>query len=441
MSKSQKIAIIGGGLAGCEASWQLAKRDFSVTLFEMRPQEKTPAHQTENLAELVCSNSFKSEDISNAHGLLKAELALHDSLIIQSAKKSSVPAGSALAVDRKIFSKAIEKKLAELPTLTIIKKEITSISDLQKEFDHIIIATGPLTSDPLAKSIQELLGEESLAFFDSIAPVVFADSINMDIAFKAARYDKGDADYINCPLNIREYENFIEGLLIAKKVPFKEFEKAKYFEGCLPIEVMAERGHKTLSFGPMKPVGFEDPRTGEQSEAILQLRQENESGSLYNLVGCQTKMTYPEQERVFRMVPGLENCEFARLGSIHRNTYIKTPVHLNSCLEIKKAEGIYLAGQITGVEGYTESTAIGLWVALNIIQKIEEKPTLKPNSQTMIGGLINYLMTASPDNFQPMNSNFGLIESIQVSRTTSKKDKRQMVAERALQVWKDLDLN
>ncbi len=431
-----KIAIIGGGLAGCEAAWQLAKRDIPVSLFEMRPLVKTPAHQTGSLAELVCSNSFKSLDIGNAHGLLKAEMEAADSLIIRAAKASSVPAGSALAVDRELFSRKIESSLKSLDCLERIQQEITDFKELNKDYSHIIIAGGPLLSNSLARSLNAVLGEKGLFFYDAIAPIVFADSINLDIAFKASRYGKGEADYINCPLNEAEYLEFVYDLIEAKKVPFKDFEQAKHFEGCLPIEVMAQRGASTLSFGPMKPVGLTDPRTGERPWAVLQLRQENQNASLYNLVGCQTRMTWPEQKRVFRKIPGLESCEFARMGSMHRNTYVNAPNHLNSMLELKEEKGVHIAGQLTGVEGYTESSAMGLWVAINLVSELNQKPQVQVDPQTMIGALVNYLLTASPKKFQPMNANFGILSPLLSKRKVNKRDRKRQQAELALERWK-----
>lgn len=437
MSKNSKVAIIGAGLAGCEAAWQLASRNIPVTLFEMRPKTTTPAHQTGNLAELVCSNSFKSLDTSNAHGLLKAEMECANSLIIESAKKYSVPAGSALAVDRNLFSAEVKSKLSALESCEVVFQEITDINVLMKDYSYVIIAGGPLMSDDLSESLSTILNDEGLYFYDAIAPVVYADSIDMNVAFKASRYDKGEADYINCPMNREQYEEMVSNLVSAKKVPFKEFEQAKHFEGCLPVEVLAERGMEALAFGAMKPVGLNDPKTGEQYHAVLQLRQENKDASLYNLVGCQTRMTWPEQKRVFRMIPGLENCEFARLGSMHRNTYVNAPNHLHANLSLKVNNKVFLAGQITGVEGYTESSSMGLWAALNIYQILNDKPDLEANPETMIGGLVNYLQTASPKSFQPMNANFGLLKPPQGKKIKNKKEKRKLQAELALSTWRN----
>lgn len=436
MKSLSPVAVVGAGLAGCEVAYQLASAGIPVTLFEMRPQKMTPAHQTGNLAELVCSNSFKSLELTSAHGLLKKELELADSVIIETAKQTAVPAGSALAVDREAFSQAVEAKLSRLSSFELIKEEVTSIHELLRDFSEVILATGPLTSDALAHEIQALTGAQSLFFYDAIAPVIFKESIDFEIAFKASRYDKGDDDYINCPFSKEEYESLINDLLSGDKVPLKDFEKKQYFEGCLPIEVMAERGRETLAYGPMKPVGLIDPRTGKQSWAVLQLRQENQSGTLYNMVGCQTKLTWPEQERIFRKIPGLAKAEFARMGSIHRNTYINAPLNLNASLELNCTKNLYLAGQITGVEGYAESTAMGLWVALNLLAKRRGEALPLPDPSTMIGGLVHYLLTANPANFQPMNSNFGLLSPLPGRPKLRKAEKKQKMAEIALLHWK-----
>ncbi|MCP4750330.1 MAG: methylenetetrahydrofolate--tRNA-(uracil(54)-C(5))-methyltransferase (FADH(2)-oxidizing) TrmFO [Proteobacteria bacterium] len=436
MTISSKIAVVGAGLAGCEVAWQLSTRKIPAVLFEMRPKTMTPAHQTGRFAELVCSNSFKSRETSNAHGLLKAEMEMAGSLIIECAKNNTVPAGSALAVDRALFSREIEQRLRNSSHIEFRNLEVTDIRDLQQDFPCVVVASGPLSSDALATSLHEMLGEDGLFFYDSIAPVVTADSIDMDIAYKASRYGKGEADYINCPLNREQYEDFIDDLLRSEKVPFKQFEQARHFEGCLPIEVMAERGPETLSFGPMKPVGLEDPRTGKRPWAVLQLRRENKSGTLYNLVGCQTRLTWPEQKKVFRRIPGLERCEFARLGSMHRNTYINAPKHLNPSLELIENRGIFLAGQITGVEGYTESAATGLWAAMNLAALRKGTPQPEIDTKTMMGALINYLNTASPQGFQPMNSNFGLLAPFQGKKRVNKKEKRTLLAQLALKQWR-----
>jgi methylenetetrahydrofolate--tRNA-(uracil-5-)-methyltransferase len=438
MSELKEVAVIGAGLAGCEAAWQIGSRGIPVVLYEMRPAVMTPAHQTGQYAELVCSNSLKSREIANAHGLLKAELKLAGSIIVQSAEQQSVPAGSALAVDRLLFATEVEERIKNCPHIRHKREEISDITALKQAHSHVIVATGPLSSDSISDSLRQILKEEGLFFYDAIAPVVYTESINMNIAFKAARYGKGDADYINCPLNREAYERLIVGLLQAEKMPFRDFEQARHFEGCLPVEVMAERGMETLSYGPMKPVGLEDPRTGKRPWAVLQLRQEDHNGELYNLVGCQTRMRWGEQERLFREIPGLENCEFARMGSMHRNTYANAPLHLNSNLELKHHSGVYLAGQITGVEGYVESAAMGMWVAMNIQSEMKGDEFPPVDSQTMIGALVNYLMTASPDNFQPMNSNFGLLRNTGEKQPRNKKERRRLVAEQALIQWQNL---
>lgn len=424
-------------MAGCEAAWQLAKRGFQVTLFEMRPHKMTPAHKSGDFAELVCSNSFKSMDVSNAHGLLKEELRMAGSLILESAAKCSLPAGSALAVDRAAFSKFIREALLINPHISIVNQEVSDPFKLREDFSHVIIATGPLTSDSLAHTLCAKIGESELYFYDSIAPVLFTESIDMGMAYKASRYDKGSADYINCPMSEEVYFEFIDNLINSDKLPFNTLEQEKHFEGCLPIEVMALRGANTLAFGPMKPVGLKDPNTGKQAFAVLQLRQENADGTLYNLVGCQTRMTWPEQKRIFQKIPALKSCDFARYGSMHRNTYINAPRHLADNLEFIKFPGVYLSGQITGVEGYTESTAMGLWVAMAIDNKIRGGISSRPDSQTMLGGLINHLQNSSPDNFQPMNANFGLVPPISKKGKLKKKERRVIQAERSLKIWNE----
>ncbi|MFH2132648.1 MAG: methylenetetrahydrofolate--tRNA-(uracil(54)-C(5))-methyltransferase (FADH(2)-oxidizing) TrmFO [bacterium] len=438
MGQSNQVAIVGAGLAGCEAAWQLGSRGIPVVLYEMRPAVMTPAHQSGQFAELVCSNSLKSRDIFNAHGLLKAEMKLAGSIIMASAEEHAVPAGSALAVDRQLFAEGVDQRIKQCRGIRCEQSEVIDIPALSESYSRVVIATGPLSSDGISLSLRKLLNDEGLFFYDAIAPVVYTESIDMNTAFRASRYGKGDSDYLNCPMNREEYERLITGLLQAQKVPFREFEQAKHFEGCLPVEVMAQRGLETLSFGPMKPVGLIDPRTGRQPWAVLQLRQEDRDGELYNLVGCQTRMVWHEQKKVFRQVPGLEQCEFARMGSMHRNTYINAPIHLDSRLALKTLNRIFLAGQITGVEGYVESAAMGLWVAMNILAEIREEEPPQADAQTMVGALVNYLMTASPDNFQPMNSNFGLLQDSGEKRPRNKKERRQQQAEKALSRWQSL---
>lgn len=427
------VNIIGGGLAGCEAAWQLLKRGHSVHLYEMKPQRFSPAHKIELLAELVCSNSLKSDDPESAPGLLKNEMRRLDSLIVSAADQTSVPAGSALAVDRLQFADKIQASLLRQTNFTLIRKEVTEIP----QDGLTIIATGPLTPDALSHSIRILLGGEYLYFYDAIAPIVEADSINPDKVYWASRYDKGTPDYLNCPLSEDEYKRFRRELLTGEKVALKAFEDVKHFEGCLPIEVLAARGEDTLAFGPMKPVGLIDPRTGVMPYAVVQLRRENASGSLFNLVGFQSKLTWPEQERIFRMIPGLENAHFARMGSIHRNTFINSPSLLLPSLQLKSLPPIFFAGQITGVEGYMESTAMGLLAGLNAAFILEEKNLSPPPAGTAIGALLHYITAGeNAGNFQPMNINFGILEHIPVKRI-KKKEKHRLYVERALHILND----
>jgi len=433
VNKIAKVIIIGGGLAGCEAAWQLLRRGHAVHLYEMKPQKFSPAHKTDHLSELVCSNSFKSNDPHSAPGLLKDEMRSLNSLILSVADQTVVAAGSALAVDRIEFSRKVEANLLQQKNFTLSRVEIAEIPT-----DALtIIATGPLTSDLLAQSIHSLLGGSYLYFYDAIAPIVDADSINMDKVYWASRYDKGTPDYLNCPLSEDEYKRFRQELLTGEKVTTKAFEDVKHFEGCLPIEVMASRGEDTLAFGPMKPVGLINPRTGDMPYAVVQLRRENTSGSLFNLVGFQTKLTWPEQERIFHMIPGLENAQFARMGSIHRNTYINSPVLLQTSLQLKTNPNIFFAGQITGVEGYMESTAMGLLAGLNAASVLEGRQLPPPPASMAIGALLHYITSPeSATNFQPMNINFGILEHLPVKRM-KKKEKHILYAQRALQTLSD----
>ena len=412
--KNKTLHIIGAGLAGSEAAWQAANMGVKVILHEMRPVVKTPAHQTDNCAELVCSNSFRSDDDEhNAVGLIHAEMRRLNSLIMTEGDKAAVPAGGALAVDRDIFSKGVTKSLEEHPNITLQRTEIDDLPP--KEWEHVIIATGPLTSTPLANAIQELTGEDELAFFDALAPIVHFNSINMDTAWFQSRYDKvGPAgtgkDYLNCPLNKEQYEAFIGALINAEYGDFKQWEKdTPYFEGCMPIEVMASRGIDTLRFGPMKPVGLTSPHAEQKSYAVVQLRQDNKLGTLYNIVGFQTKMKYGEQIRVFKMIPGLENAEFARLGGMHRNTFINSPKLLDDTLRLKIQPRIRFAGQITGCEGYIESASIGLLAGRFSACEILGIDMSSPPKTTSMGALLNHVTGgANPETFQPMNINFGL---------------------------------
>ena len=400
--------VVGGGLAGCEAAWQLAQRGHTVRLVEMRPGQRTPAHQTDQLAELVCTNSFKSEELSNAHGLIKAEMRALGSILLSAADQSRVPAGSALAVDRQAFSARVTAQIAAHPAITIERAELRSLPD-----GPAVIATGPLTSDALSSSIAQLLGSSSLAFYDSIAPIVAGESIDRSIAFGASRWDRGgDDDYLNCPFTADEYAAFLAALQSADVYPGHDWENVPYFEGCLPIEVMASRGADTLRFGPMRPIGLRDPRTGKRPYAVLQLRREDRAGQLWNLVGFQTRLRTGDQRRVFRMVPGLESAEFLRFGSIHRNTYLNFPLCLNAYGANAARPDLIFAGQLTGVEGYMESAASGIVAGLNLDRVLRGQATVIPPSTTMMGALFRYLAEAPPDRFQPMNSNFGLLDPI-----------------------------
>ncbi|MEQ8159944.1 MAG: methylenetetrahydrofolate--tRNA-(uracil(54)-C(5))-methyltransferase (FADH(2)-oxidizing) TrmFO [Smithellaceae bacterium] len=422
------VTIIGGGLAGCEAAWQLLQRGYAVQLHEMKPQKFSPAHKMKELAELVCSNSLKSNNLDNASGLLKEEMRRLNSLILTAADKTALAAGSALAVDRRKFAQQVETQLKKQPQFSLIEGEATKIS-----WDRLtIIATGPLTSDALAQEIAQMLGSTYLYFYDAIAPIVEADSIDMDKVYWASRYDKGTPDYLNCPLSEEQYKRFRQELLDGEKVAAKEFEEVKHFEGCLPVEVLASRGENTLAFGPMKPVGLIDPHTGTLPYAVVQLRRENASGSLFNLVGFQTKLTWPEQQRIFRLIPGLENAQFARMGSIHRNTYIHSPSLLNSSLQLKSNNNIMFAGQITGVEGYMESTAMGLLAGLNAAAILAGKTLSPPPATTAIGSLLHYITSADhAADFQPMNINFGLLEPL-AAKKIRKKERASLYVDRAL---------
>jgi len=431
--KISPVIIIGGGLAGCEAAWQLLRRGHAVHLYEMKPQRFSPAHKMENLAELVCSNSLKSNSLDNAPGLLKEEMRRLNSLIIMAADRTAVAAGSALAVDRTQFAREVEAQLQQQKNFTLNRVEITKIpQDLLT-----IIATGPLTSNALAKEIAQMLDSSYLYFYDAIAPIVEADSINMDKVFWASRYDKGTPDYLNCPLNKEEYENFRQQLLTGEKVAAKPFEEVRHFESCLPLEILASRGEKSLAFGPMKPVGLIHPKTGSIPYAVVQLRRENMAGTLFNMVGFQTKLTWPEQRRIFRLIPGLGNAQFARYGSIHRNTYVHSPSLLLPSLQLKTNVNIFFAGQITGVEGYTESSAMGLLAGLNAAFIIEGKQLQPPPQKTAIGALLHYIVSAeSADRFQPMNINFGLLDALP-SKKIKKKERNAHHVNQALQSLND----
>ena len=405
------IRVIGGGLAGCEAAYQIAKRGIKVKLYEMKPNKFSPAHSNKNFAEIVCSNSFKSNSITNACGLLKEELRMLDSLLICCADKTAVPAGQALAVDRYEFSRLVTKKIESMENIEIIREEFGE--DLKQDNCITIIATGPLTSAKMEKQIKKITGEDKLYFYDAAAPIVGKDSINMNIGFFGDRYGKeGDSSYINLPFNKEEYLKFYNELINAEVIELHEFEKKEIFEGCMPIEVMAKRGEDTIRFGPLKPVGFTDPRTGLRPYAIVQLRQDNSSGTLYNLVGFQTNLKFKEQKRVFSMIPGLENAEFIKYGVMHRNTYINSPLLLNNTFNLKSKCNIFFGGQITGVEGYVESIASGLCAGINAVNLLKHKPLISFPEETVIGALSKYISTPNIK-FQPMNANFGILPPLE----------------------------
>jgi methylenetetrahydrofolate--tRNA-(uracil-5-)-methyltransferase len=403
---NREITVIGGGLAGCEAAWQAAQRGCRVNLVEMKPEKFSPAHESPHLAELVCSNSFRSDDLHAAVGLLKEEMRRLDSLIMSCAERHRVPAGKALAVDRQLFAAAISSIIEQHPLISLKRREVNELPPAGE--GPVILATGPLTSSSLADSLAAFTGEEQLSFYDAIAPIVYAESLDMTVIYQASRYDTGPGDYLNCPMSGGEYLNFITALRNADKVPLKSFEKQKYFEGCLPIEVMLERGDDTLRFGPMKPVGLPDPRSGRDPYAVVQLRKESREGILYNMVGFQTKLTYSAQKEVFRMIPGMAAAEFARLGSIHRNTFVCAPKLLRPTLQFHQRPDLLLAGQLTGVEGYVESTAMGLLAGINAALILQDKSPVVPPPDTALGSLVNHLTNTNPGLFQPSNINFGL---------------------------------
>ncbi|AJY68836.1 methylenetetrahydrofolate--tRNA-(uracil(54)-C(5))-methyltransferase (FADH(2)-oxidizing) TrmFO [Geobacter sulfurreducens] len=420
------VTIIGGGLAGCEAAWQIAGRGVRVVLREMKPQRYSPAHHLSGLAELVCSNSLRGESLENAVGLLKEELRRAGSLIMAAADATRVPAGGALAVDRELFSSYVTERIEGHPLIELVREEVT---ELPAE-GVLVIASGPLTSDALAERLKQITGD-SLYFYDAIAPIVAADSLDSDKVFRASRYGKGDGDdYLNCPLSEEEYERFVDAVLAAEKVPARDFEKVVHFEGCMPVEEMAERGRETLRFGPLKPVGLTDPRTGREPHAVVQLRAENREGTLFNLVGFQTKLTWPEQRRVFRMIPGLESAEFVRLGSMHRNTFINAPTLLEPTFRLKGDPRTFFAGQITGVEGYVESAGSGFLAGINSARLVRGEEPAVPPPVTALGALVAHITTAPARHFQPMNVNYGLFPPLEGK--VKKKDRRGRLAERAL---------
>ncbi len=429
------IHIYGAGLAGCEAAWQAASRGVNVRLFEMKPHKYTPAHHAPEFAELVCSNSLRSDSTANAVGLLKEEMRRLGSLVMEAADATRVPAGSALAVDRKLFSQYITDKIRSHPLIEVVEKEVTEVMP-----DTVtVIATGPLTSDPMADYIANELGCEGLHFFDAAAPIVDFSSINMDVAYFASRYDKGYADYINCPMEKEQYDAFYEALVSAEEAELKEFDKEsqkslKVFEGCMPVEVMARRGYDTLRYGPMKPVGLIDPRVGREAYAVVQLRKENKEGTMFNLVGFQTHLTFPEQRRVFRMIPGLENAEFLRYGVMHRNTYLHSPGLLDKTYAMLKKPDVFFAGQMTGVEGYVESAGSGLVAGVNAARRALGEEALIYPEEMMLGAMAAYVSGGGVGAFAPMNANFGIVPPLGYRVKGGKSAKNEKLAERALEL-------
>ncbi|MFT8319484.1 MAG: FADH(2)-oxidizing methylenetetrahydrofolate--tRNA-(uracil(54)-C(5))-methyltransferase TrmFO [Bacillus sp. (in: firmicutes)] len=428
MQETQKyVNVIGAGLAGSEAAWQLAKRGINVRLYEMRPVKQTPAHHTDKFAELVCSNSLRGNALTNAVGVLKEEMRNLDSIIIESADLCAVPAGGALAVDRHEFAGRVTEKVKNHPNVTVFNEEITEIPE-----GPTVIATGPLTSEGLSNSLKALTGEEYLYFYDAAAPIIEKESIDLNKVYLKSRYDKGEAAYLNCPMTEEEFERFHEALISAEVVPLKEFEKEVYFEGCMPIEVMAGRGKKTMLFGPMKPVGLEDPRTGKRPFAVVQLRQDDAAGTLYNIVGFQTHLKWGAQKEVLQLIPGLENAEIVRYGVMHRNTFINSPKVLEATYQFKNRKDLFFAGQMTGVEGYVESAASGLVAGINAARVVNgQEPLVFPN-ETAIGSMAKYITTTNAKNFQPMNANFGLFPDLPI-RIKGKKERYEQHANRALE--------
>ena len=432
----KKVIVIGAGLAGSEAAWQLAKRGVNVDLYEMRPKKMTPAHKTQNFAELVCSNSLRANNITNAVGLLKEEMRRLDSLIIKCADATQVPAGGALAVDRDKFSEMITETIKNHPNINVIEEELTQIP---KGDIPVVVATGPLTSDALSQDIRIYTKQEGLYFYDAAAPIIEKDSIDMNKVYLKSRYDKGEAAYLNCPMTKDEFFNFYNALITAEAAPLKEFEKEIYFEGCMPFEEMAKRGEKTLLFGPMKPVGLEDPKTDKRPYAVVQLRQDNSEGTLYNIVGFQTHLKWGEQKRIINMIPGLENANIVRYGVMHRNTYLNSPQLLEKTYKLKEEKNIYFAGQMTGVEGYVESAASGIVAALNALYNQEDKQIIFP-TETMIGAMANYIVDNTNKNFQPMNANFGIIKPLP-ERIKDKKEKYERYANRSLEILENFKID
>lgn len=428
---TESVRVIGGGLAGCEAAWQLARHGVRVTLYEMKPQKRSPAHKSDSLAELVCSNSLRAADVTNAVGLLKEEMRQLGSLIMEAADASRVPAGGALAVDRNVFSDYITEKIRSNPLITVVSEEVTHLP----EDGLTVVASGPLTSDALAEDIARLTGEESLHFFDAAAPIVDAETIDLSIAFFASRYGKGDGtDYLNCPMTKDEYDAFYDALIHAERAHLKDFdeEELKVFEGCMPIEVMASRGYDTMRFGPMKPVGLPLPSSGKEAYAVVQLRRENAEGSMYNLVGFQTHLTFAEQKRVFRMIPGLASAEFFRYGVMHRNTYLNSPGRLSPTYRMKKAPHLFFAGQMTGVEGYVESAASGMVAGINAARAFLSLDELVFTRESVIGALAFHVSDGENTAFQPMNANFGILASFDTKIKGGKRGRKEAYARRSL---------
>jgi methylenetetrahydrofolate--tRNA-(uracil-5-)-methyltransferase len=427
------VTVVGGGLAGSESAWALAERGVHVTLYEMRPGTPTAAHRTDRLAEIVCSNSFKSVDLTNAHGLLKAELRSLGSVLLPCADEARVPGGTALVVDRELFSRAVHERITTHPNITLVRREMTELPSPG------VVATGPLTSERLTEAMTARLGSSALAFYDAIAPVVSGDSLDRSQVYALSRYGKGEGDdYLNAPMDAPAYERFIDALIEADQFQGHAFDEVPYFEGCLPVEEMARRGRETLRFGPMKPVGLADPRTGREPYAVVQLRREDRAGQMWNLVGFQTRLRIPEQQRVFRMIPGLESAEYLRYGSIHRNSYLNSPASLGPGLTARDDDQLFFAGQITGVEGYTESLGTGIMAGINLARRLQGLPIAVPPPTTMLGGLYRYLRDADPRHFQPMNANFGLLEPLAVGKRgsgaagrMSKDRKKELLVERA----------
>lgn len=435
MNQDVVVNVIGAGLAGSEAAWQIAKRGIQVRLYEMRPVKQTPAHHTDKFAELVCSNSLRANTLTNAVGVLKEEMRILDSVIIKAADECAVPAGGALAVDRHEFAAKVTDLVKGHPNVSVINEEVGEIPN-----GPTIIATGPLTSKSLSDQLKSITGEEYLYFYDAAAPIIEKDSIDMDKVYLKSRYDKGEAAYLNCPMTEEEFDRFYEALIAAETVPLKEFEKEIFFEGCMPIEVMAKRGRKTMLFGPLKPVGLEDPKTGKRPFAVIQLRQDDAAGTLYNIVGFQTHLKWGPQKEVLSLIPGLENAEIVRYGVMHRNTFINSPRLLKSTYQYKNREDLFFAGQMTGVEGYVESAASGLVAGLNAANFVLGKDLVEFPSETAIGSMARYITTANADNFQPMNANFGIFAELP-ERIKSKKERNEMHANRALETIQKISKN